>query len=106
MIHLVGLPSMLTHWERSLPSKRTTASEGALPTWSSELGTPGVTTGGKGRSRSWSSQFGSGWAKAVRPIASGKTAIATDFRGMLVICGEELDVAKLFLVTVGYRELP
>src|SRR5215475_2586668 len=76
MIHLVGLPSVATHWEMSLPSNRTTASDGALPTWSSRLGMPGVTTAGRGRSRSWSSQLGSGWARqrvgAPRDKKSGR----------------------------------
>src|SRR5689334_10852521 len=102
MIHLVGLPSMLTHWERSLPSNRTVASEGALPTWSSVLGTPGVTTGGNGRSRSWSSQLGSGCAKALRPMANGKTVVVIDFKSMLEIGGWSWVVAIFF----GYRRLP
>src|SRR5437867_1334053 len=54
---------MLDHFERSFPSKSTTASDGGLPAASCVLGVAGVTTGGRGRARSWSSQLGSGWPK-------------------------------------------
>src|SRR4051812_6574021 len=56
---------MLTHLEMSLPSKRTVASDGALPTCSGLEDTAGVMTVGEGRERSWSSQLGSGCAKAT-----------------------------------------
>src|SRR5262245_7106392 len=57
---------MLAHCERSLPSKSTVASEGALPAFSWVLGMAGVTSCGGGRRRSWSSQFGSGCARQNR----------------------------------------
>src|SRR6266496_3701797 len=41
-----GLPSAVRHLERSLPSNRTMASDGALP---GVTGAPGVTTAGCGR---------------------------------------------------------
>src|SRR5437899_7946966 len=79
---------MLTHWERSLPSKRTVASDGALPTWSSRLGIPGVTTGGRGRSRSWSSQLGSGWARQRVAVKKGRaTAILGGIVGLVGLVG-------------------
>jgi hypothetical protein len=59
-VHFVGLPSIATHGEASLPSKRMVASDGGRPGWSSELKVPGSTTAGAGLSRSWPSQFGSG----------------------------------------------
>src|ERR1035437_4445600 len=67
---------MLDHCDRSLPSNRTVASEGALPACSGVLGVAGATTGGCGRLRSWSSQFGSGCAKH----AQGRAPRAARFR--------------------------
>src|ERR1043165_3769409 len=63
MIHFVGLPSASHHCERSLPSKRTTASPGGWPAFSGVLAVAGVTMVGHGRARSWSIQLGSGAAK-------------------------------------------
>src|SRR5271168_1824780 len=47
--HFAGLPSFCAHSERSFPSNSTTASEGARPTTSCVLATPGSTTVGAGR---------------------------------------------------------
>src|SRR5580692_2047146 len=47
--HFAGLPSFCAHAERSFPSNSTTASEGARPTTSCVLATPGSTTVGAGR---------------------------------------------------------
>src|SRR6266404_1852907 len=79
-IHLVGLPSMLAHCERSLPSKRTVASEGALPAFSCVLAVAGVISGGNGRVRSWSNQFGSGCARQMLIPTACKKARKENFR--------------------------
>src|SRR5580704_1548113 len=47
--HFAGLPSFCAHSERSFPSNSTTPSEGARPTRSCVLATPGSTTVGAGR---------------------------------------------------------
>src|SRR5437867_6251990 len=50
-IHLVGTPtpSSDSHFDRSLPSNRTIASDGGFPGCATELNVPGVTTAGCGR---------------------------------------------------------
>src|SRR6202035_231764 len=55
-------PSLSTHLDRSLPSKRTAASEGARPGLSCVLAVPGSTIGGSGRFRSWIFHFIGAWA--------------------------------------------
>src|SRR6202161_2067680 len=77
MIHFVGLPSMDTHCEVSLPSKRTVASDGGWPAWSCVLKVPGSTTVGCGRSRSWPSQLGSGAARTRAAAATRNPSAVT-----------------------------
>src|SRR5579859_5151629 len=70
VFHCAGPPFLLTHFERSLPSKRTMASEGGLPGASGVLAVPGVITGGTGRLRSETFQ-------RVRPGSRGALWPAT-----------------------------
>src|SRR6266550_96832 len=98
---------MLTHCERSLPSKRTTASDGGLPAACCELGVAGVTTAGKGRVRSWSSQLGSSWAKhfvlsRARPANKAKAVLPKgDFLGFI----KGLFGDRVACMTGAYRRL-
>src|SRR5216684_3312769 len=69
--HLAGLPSLCCHLERSLPSKRTIASEGGRPGISGVLVVPGSMTGGTGRLGSWICHLGSTWVWAK--VATVKT---------------------------------
>lgn len=76
----MGVPARVdSHFEKSVPSNNTTASEGGLPGCSGELKVPGVTTLGCGRLGSWTAQ---GWwssggspykpepAEAAKPAAA------------------------------------
>src|SRR5215470_3179563 len=63
----------------SLPSKRTTASDGGLPGASGVLAVPEVITVGFGRLRSWISHLGSTCALARAPLAKSRTGKARSF---------------------------
>src|SRR5260221_67278 len=52
VFHCAGPPLLFSHFDRSLPSKRITASEGGFPGASGVLAVPGVITAGTGRLRS------------------------------------------------------
>ena len=54
--HFDGWPFMSVHFERSFPSKSTTASAGGRAWMSWAPHTPGVTTGGAGLASSWTIQ--------------------------------------------------
>src|ERR1700730_9636735 len=72
--HFAGWPSSPSHWERSLPSNNTTASEGGCPGESCVLAVPGSITGGTGRSGSLGFQRESTCAMASGAMLRAKTS--------------------------------
>src|SRR5271169_1985023 len=75
--HFAGLPSRLSQLLKSFPLKSTVASDGGRPAWSCVLHSPGMITGGCGRSRSCSFHFSGDckdWALTLRFVAIEKMA--------------------------------
>src|SRR5258707_816799 len=71
--HCGGWAWSPTHWERSLPSNNTTASDGAWPGLSCVLEVAGSMTGGIGRSGSFGFQRGSTCARESCEMHSDKS---------------------------------
>src|ERR1700687_2914612 len=84
--HFAGWPSSPSHWERSLPSNNTTASEGGRPGESCVLAVPGSITGGTGRSGSLGFQ-----RESTCAMASGAMLRAKTSREKIVLIGLTLD---------------
>src|ERR1700757_1404024 len=85
-LHLAGWPSSPSHWERSLPSNNTTASEGGRPGESCVLAVPGSITGGTGRSGSLGFQ-----RESTCAMASGAMFRAKNSTKKIVLIGLYLD---------------
>src|SRR5260370_19320922 len=91
--HFAGLPSLCAHFDRSLPSKRTTASDGGRPGESCVFDVPGSITAGSGRFGSWIFHFGSICAsQTAGRTASSKAPIAEKrpFRIRVHLCKEQV----------------
>src|SRR5258708_6339174 len=68
--HFAGLPSLCAHFDRSLPSKRTTASDGGRPGESCVFDVRESIPAGSGGFGSWIFHFGS----ICAPQTAGRTA--------------------------------